>query len=114
MTILNIEESAFELMMARFDLRSSSFAPRQFEQDSIALGLSSVEALAQKVEQLCSNAGDKRVKEWLDATDVCFLLNIRKRQLQNYRDSGKIGFSKIGNVIMYRPDDVMKLLKKAE
>ncbi|MBP8025877.1 helix-turn-helix domain-containing protein [Macellibacteroides fermentans] len=90
MTILNIEESAFELMMARF------------------------EALAQKVEQLCSNAGDKRMKEWLDATDVCFLLNIKKRQLQNYRDSGKIGFSKIGNVIMYRPDDVINLLKKAE
>lgn len=88
MTIINIEESAFELMMAR------------------------VEALAQKVEQLCSNAGDKRMKEWLDATDVCFLLSIKKRQLQNYRDSGKIGFSKIGNVIMYRPEDVMNLLKK--
>lgn len=50
MRILNIEESAFELMMARF------------------------EALAQKVEQLCSNAGDKRAEKWLDATDVCFCL----------------------------------------
>ena len=90
MNILNIEESAFELMMARF------------------------EALAQKVEQLCNQVGDKSLKQWLDGGEVCFLLNIKKRQLQNYRDGGKIGFSKIGNVIMYRPDDVMKLLKKAE
>ena len=89
MNIINIEESAFEMMMAEFD------------------------ELHQRVEQLCSNADEKRLGDWLDATAVCFLLNIKTRQLQHYRDSGKISFSKIGRVIMYHRDDVMKLLNKA-
>ncbi|MFI3294329.1 MAG: helix-turn-helix domain-containing protein [Rikenellaceae bacterium] len=89
MKILNIEECAFEMMMAQFN------------------------ALTHEVEQLCSNAEEKKLDDWMDATTVCCLLNIKKRQLQNYRDSGKIGFSKIGNVIMYHPDDVAKLLKVA-
>ncbi|MFI3293839.1 MAG: helix-turn-helix domain-containing protein [Rikenellaceae bacterium] len=89
MEIKNIEKNALEAMMTHFD------------------------ALAHEVEQLCRNAEEKNLDEWMDATTVCCLLNIKKRQLQNYRDSGKIGFSKIGNVIMYRPDDVAKLLKVA-
>ena len=89
MNILNIEESAFELMMARF------------------------EALAQKVEQLCNQVGDKNLKQWLDGGEVCRILNISKRTLQTYRDNGTITYSRIGNVIFYRPEDVAKLLKKA-
>ncbi len=89
MKILNIEESAFEMMMARF------------------------EALAEKLERVCSNANDKSLKEWLDNGEVCVLLNLKKRQLQNYRDSGRIAYTKIGNVIYYRREDVMNLLKKS-
>lgn len=89
MTILNIEESAFETMMARFD------------------------ALTHKVEQLCNNSEDLSIKEWLTNGDVCTILNIQKRRLQTYRDTGKIAYSKIGNVILYRPEDVVKLLNAA-
>ncbi len=89
MTILNIEDSAFEMMMARFD------------------------ALTQKVEQLCNTSGDLSLKEWLTNGDVCVLLNIQKRRLQTYRDTGKIAYSKIGNVILYRSSDVAKLLNVA-
>ncbi|MFR9592642.1 MAG: helix-turn-helix domain-containing protein [Rikenellaceae bacterium] len=89
MEIKNIEKCALESMLAHFD------------------------ALTHEVEQLCRNAEDRNLDEWMDATTVCCLLNIKKRQLQNYRDSGKIGFSKIGNVIVYHPDDVAKLLKVA-
>ena len=86
MTILNIENSAFEIMMARF------------------------EALTQKVEQLCNNSGDLSLKEWLNNGDVCMILNIQKRRLQSYRAMGKIAYTRIGNVILYRPEDVAKLL----
>ncbi|MFI3294027.1 MAG: helix-turn-helix domain-containing protein [Rikenellaceae bacterium] len=87
MEIKNIEKGALDSMLTHFD------------------------ALTHEVEQLCKNAVEKNLDDWMDATTVCCLLNIKKRQLQNYRDSGKIGFSKIGNVIMYHPNDIAKLLK---
>ena len=83
MNILNIEESAFELMMASF------------------------EALAQKVEQLCNNAGDKSLKEWLNGTDVCFLLISTKRTTKTYRDNGTRAYSRRGKVFFYRTVVVM-------
>lgn len=89
MKIVNIEESLFEEMMTELS------------------------ELRTQVEQLSRNADEKRLGDWLDATTVCFLLNVKTRQLQHYRDSGKISFSKIGKVIMYHRDDVMKLLNKA-
>ena len=89
MTILNIEERAFEAMIARF------------------------ESFTQKVEQICQRNGDKSLKQWLDNQDVCMLLNIKPRTLQTYRDNGTIGYTQIGHKMYYRPEDVMKLLKTA-
>ena len=76
--------------------------------------LARFEALTQKVEQLCKNSGDKRLSKWLDNGDVCRLLNIKKRRLQTYRDTGKIAYSKIGNVILYRPEDVMNFINQGK
>ena len=87
MNILNIEERAFETMIARF------------------------ESFAKRVEQICKINGDKSLKEWLDNQDVCLLLNISNRTLQTYRDNGTVGYTQIGHKIYYRPEDVMKLLK---
>ena len=87
MNILNLEESAFEKMMAEFD------------------------ALSTKIEQVCKDANKNGLQEWLTNGEVCVILNLEKRQLQHYRDSGKISYSKIGKVIYYRPEDVTNLLK---
>ena len=89
MTILNIEERAFEMMMSRF------------------------ESFAQRVEQICKNNGDKSLNKWLDNQDVCEILNISKRTLQTYRDNGTLGYTQIGHKIYYRPEDVMNLLNAA-
>ncbi len=87
MDILNIEKSAFDKMMAAFD------------------------ALTNKIEQLCKCANSNGLQEWLTNGEVCVILNLQKRQLQHYRDSGRISYTKIGNVILYRSEDVMNLLK---
>ena len=89
MTILNIEERAFEMMMSRF------------------------ESFAQRVEQICKNNGDKSLNKWLDNQDVCEILNISKRTLQTYRDNGILGYTQIGHKIYYRPEDIMNLLNAA-
>ncbi|WP_410518224.1 helix-turn-helix domain-containing protein [Alistipes finegoldii] len=48
--------------------------------------------------------------EWLDNTDVCLRLNISKRTLQYYRDSGIIPYSFIGKKCYYKAADVKALL----
>lgn len=48
--------------------------------------------------------------EWLDNTDVCPRLNISKRTLQYYRDTGTIPYSVIGKKCYYKAEDVKALL----
>ncbi|PXV66919.1 hypothetical protein CLV62_104181 [Dysgonomonas alginatilytica] len=74
--------------------------------------LSRVEALSQEVAQLHKKYKSKHLGEKLDGGQVCDILNIEKRTLQTYRDTGRIGFSQIVDKIFYRVNDVDKLLKE--
>ena len=49
--------------------------------------------------------------DWLHNGDVCRLLNISKRTLQHYRDTGVLGFSQIGHKCYYKREDVEQLLQ---
>lgn len=72
--------------------------------------LESFSELAGKVRKLTErNTG---MKTWLDNEDVCRMLNISKRTLQSYRDSGKLAFSQINHKIYYKPEDVEAFLQK--
>ena len=48
--------------------------------------------------------------EWLSGREVCALLGISIRSLQNYRDSGKLGYSQIGNKLYYKSTDIERLV----
>ena len=84
MEIIAIEGKAFESIKDRF------------------------EAFAKQIRQWCGT--DQHHSEWLDNQDVCNLLNISKRTLQYYRNTGKISFSQINNKCYYEASDVEKLL----
>ncbi len=59
------------------------------------------------------DAKEKEPKEkWLDNVEVMAILKISKRTAQNYRDSGLISFSQVGNKIYYRLSDIETLLNK--
>lgn len=47
---------------------------------------------------------------WLDNQDVCEMLHVSKRTLQNYRDNGLLPFSQIGAKIYYKASDIEKHL----
>lgn len=49
---------------------------------------------------------------WLDNQDVCQMLHISKRTLQNYRDNGVLAFSQIGSKIYYKASDIDEHLNK--
>lgn len=89
MGIITIDERTFEEMMSKF------------------------EAFVSKVEALCKNSMDKRLKTRLDNQDVCEILNISKRTLQTYRERGLLPYSQVKYKIWYDPEDVEKLLKSS-
>ena len=47
-----------------------------------------------------------------DNQDVCLLLNISKRTLQDYRDTGLLGYVQLPGKIIYRESDIMDLLER--
>jgi hypothetical protein len=61
--------------------------------------------LTGEVEQIRWNE-DYTLQVWLDNQDVCVILNVSKRTLQNYRDAGKLADSRIDRKIYYKPEDV--------
>jgi hypothetical protein len=48
--------------------------------------------------------------DWLDAQDVMQALHISPRTLQTLRSNGTLPFSRIGNKIYYRRQDILKIL----
>ena len=66
------------------------------------------ETFAKQIKQWCGT--DHPNSTWLDNQEVCNLLNISKRTLQYYRNTGKISFSQINSKCYYKASDVEKLL----
>ncbi len=68
-----------------------------------------IEYLSQFVLDFSAKFGQKKQESWMDAADVCLALNITKRTLQYYRESGKIPFSKFGNKYYYHAELIHKI-----
>jgi hypothetical protein len=68
------------------------------------------ETFAERVDALCRANGDKTLKHWLDNEDVCRTFNLSLRTLQTYRDNGTIPFTRIGNKMYYKADDLKRIL----
>ena len=71
--------------------------------------LSALEEIKNKVRKL---ELERINDQWFTGERVLNLLKISKRTLQNYRDSGKIGFSQIGSKIYYRRADIEEFLNR--
>ena len=55
---------------------------------------------------LCKRQEDLGLKKWLDNQEVCDILGISKRTLQEYRAKGLLPFGRIKNKLFYKPEDV--------
>lgn len=51
-------------------------------------------------------------KEWLKSSEVRKLLGISPGTLQNLRINGTLAYSKVGGMMYYRYQDIIKLLEK--
>ena len=50
------------------------------------------------------------LSDWLDNQDVMLTLHISSRTLQTLRSNGALPYSRIGNKIYYRRQDILKIL----
>ena len=67
--------------------------------------------LLQELKQLLSTAIPHKQKQWLKSVEVRKLLKISPGTLQNLRINGSLPYSKIGGIIFYRHEDIIKLLE---
>ena len=69
--------------------------------------LNSIESKLTNTQTSCEDLS----KEWVDNQDVMLLLHISPRTLQTLRTNGKLPFSRIGNKLYYRTEDIQRILK---
>ena len=50
------------------------------------------------------------LEDWIDNQDVMHILHISPRTLQTLRTNGTLPFSRIGNKLYYRKQDIQKIL----
>ena len=85
MNIVTIEEQTFKQVCERFI--------------SFAIQVESI-----------SKQSNHQSEKWLSSQEACALLGISIRSLQNYRDSGKLAYSQIGNKLYYKSADIERLI----
>lgn len=67
--------------------------------------------LLEKSEKLSRHL---KKEEWLDNQDVCRMLNISQRTLQNYRDRGILSYSMIGHKCYYKAGDISLFVESSK
>ena len=85
MNIVTIEEQTFKQVCGRFS------------------------GFVSQVERICRE-NTHQPEKWLSGREVCTLLAISIRSLQNYRNSGNLGYSQIGNKLYYKSADIERLV----
>ena len=65
-------------------------------------------------QELAIAANQKKEKEFLNARDVCVLLNISVSTLSKWKRENKIPFSKIGKRVFFSRKDVIDSLKDSK
>ena len=68
--------------------------------------------LLHEMKQLLKEATGKPAKQWLKSHEVKKLLGLSSGTLQTLRDKGTIPFTRIGGVIYYNADEIMKMMEQ--
>ena len=67
-----------------------------------------------RVNEILGKREEGRLSRWMDNQDVCQQLRISPRTLQTLRDNGTLAYSQIGHKILYKPEDVLRIVQLVE
>ena len=65
-----------------------------------------------QVINLCG--GNRQNEQWLNNKEICRLLGISQRTLQNFRDTGILPYSRIGHKCYYKVFDIENLVSQSK
>ncbi len=83
------------------------------EAEEIIVYRKMIAQLKNRVEEILKNYRPVMNGEiYLSGEDVCGLLHISKRTLQQYRDDNILPFIQIGGKIIYKESDIMTILEQ--
>ena len=69
--------------------------------------------LFQELQKLfAAQTGSGLQKKWFKSTEVRELLGISPGTLQNLRVNGTLPFTKVGGMVYYQSDDILKMLEE--
>jgi predicted transcriptional regulator len=51
-------------------------------------------------------------KEWMDSSDLCDMLGVSKRTVQDYRDKGMLPFAQVGHKCYYKIAEIKRLIEQ--
>lgn len=68
--------------------------------------------LLDDIKKLLNNQSSPIVKKWLKSPEVRELLGISPGTLQNLRINGTLPYTKVGGVLYYDYQEIMKVLEK--
>ena len=68
--------------------------------------LQEMQVLTARVEMLSRKCQDRKLSKWIDNDEVCELLRISPRTLQELRSKHRIGYAQRGRKFYYRPEEV--------
>ena len=84
-----------------------------FENDEIIAHQEMITLLRTRIESILKNYRPVMNGEiYLSGEDVCKLLHISKRTLQQYRDDNILPYIQIGGKIIYKESDILTILEK--
>lgn len=61
---------------------------------------------------LCTNSEKQTSRQWLRSAEVRKMLGVSGGTLQNFRVNGTLSYSKIGGIVFYKHDEIIKLLER--
>lgn len=64
-----------------------------------------------RIRQIVGKASAKNAEEWLNNQDVCLLMKISPRTLQNLRNNGSIPYTRIERKIFYNKRDIWNFIE---
>lgn len=70
-------------------------------------------ALTRKIDAILDSVSTTGKEEWLDNQDICKILKISKRTLQNYRDAKIIPYYKLEGKILYKFSEIEHVINNS-
>lgn len=67
--------------------------------------------LFSEIRNLITESKDQPAKQWLRSSEVRKMLGVSPGTLQNLRVNGTLNYTKVGGIVFYKYEEIVKLLE---